>query len=79
MITRYVDEALRRARYRQIDGGVFCATVPGLRGVIATGRTLEGCRDQLAEVVEEWVLVRIARRLQVPRLGRITVEVRQAS
>ncbi len=78
MITRYVGQALRRARYRQIDGGMFCATVPGLRGVIATGRTLEGCRDQLAEVVEEWVLVRVARRLPVPRLGGITVEVRQA-
>ena len=78
MITRYVDQALRRARYKQIDGGMFCATVPGLRGVIATGRTLEGCREQLAEVVEEWVLVRVARRLPVPRLGGITVEVRQA-
>ena len=57
MITTYLDKALRRARYTQVDGGVFCATVPGLQGVIATGPTLETCRDQLAEVVEEWVLV----------------------
>ena len=79
MITRYIDQALRRARYQQVDGGLYCATVPGLRGVIATGRTLEICRDQLAEVVEEWVLVRVARGLAVPRLGGVTVEVRQAS
>ena len=51
----------------------------GLRGVIATGPTLEDCRDQLAEVVEEWILVRVARGLSVPRLGGVTVEVRQAS
>ena len=76
MITAYVDRALRRARYERVDDGEFCATVPGLPGVIATGRTLERCRDQLAEVVEEWVLVRIARGLSVPRLGRVTVEVR---
>ena len=49
MITTYLDKALRRARYRQVDGGVFCATVPGLQGVIATGPTLEACREQLAE------------------------------
>ncbi len=79
MITRYVSQALRRARYRQVDGGLFCATVPGLRGVIATGMNLETCRDQLADVVEEWVLVRVARGLPVPRLGGVTVEIRQAS
>ena len=77
MIARYVDQALRRARYKQVDGA-FCATVPGLRGVIATGLTLEGCRDQLGEVVEEWLLVRVARGLPVPRLGGVSVEVRQA-
>ncbi len=54
MVTTYLDKALRRARYQLVDGGVFCATVPGLQGVIATGPTLEVCRDQLAEVVEEW-------------------------
>ena len=79
MITRYISQALHRARYRQVDGGLFCATVPGLRGVIATGANLEACRDQLAEVVEEWVLVRVARGLPVPRLGGVTVEIRQAS
>jgi predicted RNase H-like HicB family nuclease len=78
VITRYIDQALRRAHYRQVDGGLYCATVRGLRGVIATGTTLEDCRDQLAQVVEEWILVRVSRGLSVPRLGGVTVEVRQA-
>jgi hypothetical protein len=79
MITRYITQALRRARCRQVDGGLFCATVQGLHGVVATGTNLEACRDQLAEVAEEWVLVRVARGLPVPRLGGVTVEIRQAS
>ena len=79
MITNYLDKALRRARYKQVDGGAYCATVPGLKGVIATGATLEACRDQLAEVVEEWVLVRVARGLRVPPLGGTRVEVKKAS
>jgi predicted RNase H-like HicB family nuclease len=78
MISRYVDEALRRARYDKLDDGTFCAEVPGLRGVLATGETLEGCRNQLAEVVEEWLLIRVAKRLAVPRLGKIAIRVTMA-
>ena len=58
MITRYVAYALARAQYRLLDDGTFAATVRGLRGVIATGATLEACRSDLTEVIEEWVLVR---------------------
>lgn len=79
MITSYLDKALRRARYKIVDNGVFCATVPGLQGVIATGSTLEDCRDQLAEVLEEWILVRVARGLRVPPMGGVKVEVKKAS
>jgi predicted RNase H-like HicB family nuclease len=79
VIARYIDKALRRARYEEVDPGVYCATVPGLRGVLATAGTLESCRDQLAEVIEEWVLVRVARGLSVPSLGGVTVAVKKAS
>ncbi len=78
MISKYLDRALRRAHYSQLSDGTFCATVPGLRGVIATAPSLEGCRDQLSSVVEEWVLVRIYRGLAVPRLGGAKVEVKKA-
>lgn len=79
MITRYVARALERAQYRLIEDGTFSATVRGLRGVIATGATLEACRRDLAEVVEDWVLVRIARGLTVPALDGVTIRVRRAS
>jgi predicted RNase H-like HicB family nuclease len=79
MIRNYIDEALHRASYSVVDGNVYCAMVAGLPGVIATGATLESCRDQLAEVVEEWVLVRVSRGLSIPRLGTARVQVRRAS
>lgn len=77
MIRHYLEAALRRARYLG-KAGAYTATVPGLRGVIAPARTLEACRDQLQEIVEEWVLVRIAHGLPIPKLGRATVRVRKA-
>jgi predicted RNase H-like HicB family nuclease len=78
MIRQYVDEALKRARYDKLDDGTFCAEVPRLRGVLATGETLEECRNQLAEVVEEWVLIRVARGLAIPSLGKTEVKVKKA-
>lgn len=79
MITRYVEAALARAKYERIDDGEWAATVPGLRGVIATGSTLEACRRELSEVVEEWILVRVANGLAVPKLGGLTIRIRKAS
>ena len=78
MIRQYVEEALRRARYAKLEDGTFCAEVPRLRGVLATGDTLSECRNQLAEVVEEWVLVRVAKGLPIPALGKLEVKVRKA-
>jgi predicted RNase H-like HicB family nuclease len=69
VIRDYPDEALRRAKYSPLEGGSFAAEVRGLRGVVAIGGTLEECRETLQEVVEEWVLVRVARGLDVPSLG----------
>lgn len=78
MIRQYVEAALRSARYEKLEDGTFYAEVPRLRGVLATSDTLEECRNQLAEVVEEWVLVRIAKGLAVPPLGKIAVRVKKA-
>ena len=78
MIREYVEEALRGARYNKLEDGTFYGEVPRLRGVLTTGKTLEDCRNQLAEVVEEWVLVRVAKGLAVPALGKIGVKVKKA-
>lgn len=78
MIRQYVEEALKIAHYDKLEDGTFYGEVPRLRGVLATGETLEECRSQLAEVVEEWVLVRVAKGLVVPPLGKIEVKVKKA-
>ena len=65
-------------RYDKLEDDTFYGEVPRLRGVLAIGQTLEECRTQLAEVVEEWVLVRVAKGLTVPPLGKIEVRVKKA-
>lgn len=78
VITKYIAKALERAVYERVERGAFCATVRGLRGVIATGNSIEECRHDLAEVVEEWLLMRVAHRLPIPRLGGVAIRVRRA-
>ena len=78
MIRDYLDAALSRARYTQLDAGSYAAEVRGLRGVIATGRTIEACRKSLEAVVEELVLVRVARGLTIPSLGGAKIRIRKA-
>jgi len=78
MIREYLDEALKRTNYTKVSATEYVAEVRGLPGVVASGRTLESCRTDLQEVVEEWVLVRVARGLAVPPLGKVRIKVRKA-
>lgn len=70
MICAYIDAALSRAHYELIqDEDPYYGEVTELPGVWASGKTLEECRQHLAEVVEGWVMIRIARGLPIPPLG----------
>ncbi len=75
MIREYIDRALRNASYDKLADGTFVGEVDGLQGVLASASTLEECRDQLAEVIEEWVLVRVSRGLAVPPVDGVVVKV----
>ena len=70
MIRNYIDAALRQAHYEIIDDEEpYYGSVPALQGVWASGRTLEECRDRLADVIEGWVLIRLSRGLTIPPIG----------
>ena len=75
MIREYIEAALERARYELIaDEEPYYGEVPDLDGVWATGKTLEECRRDLAEVIDGWILVRLRKGLPIPPLGDCRVE-----
>ena len=75
MLTEYIEEALKRAKYEIIDDEEpYYGEVPELRGVWATGRTLEECRKNLKEVIEGWLVISIKKGLPIPQLGDLVVE-----
>ncbi len=78
MIREYLDAAMQRARYELIeDEDPFYGEVPELQGVWATGKTLEECRQNLADVVDGWILIRLARGLSIPPLGEVRITLPQ--
>ena len=67
MLTEYLQAAMRRAEYEILpDDGSFYGEIPDFQGVYANARTLESCREELQEVLEEWVFFRISQNLALP-------------
>jgi len=80
MLTRYIRAAMARAKYEILeDDGTFYGSIPGLRGVWANAPTLEGCREELQEVLEGWLLLRISRHLPIPPIEGIELTAREVA
>jgi predicted RNase H-like HicB family nuclease len=71
MLTAYITAAMARARYKIIDDGTYFGEIPGLQGVWANAKTLEACREELQEVLEDWIVVKLRDGDKLPRLGRV--------
>jgi predicted RNase H-like HicB family nuclease len=66
MITEYLEAAMSKAKYEIInDEEPYYGEVPELEGVWATGKTLEECRKNLAEVIDGWIVVRLKKGLSI--------------
>ncbi len=80
MLTQYIYSALARAKYEILsDDGTYYGEIPGFDGVYANAPTLEACREELEEVLEEWILFRVSRNLPVPSLEGLTLEIREVA
>ena len=67
VLSEYVTAALHKARYEILaDDGSYYGEIPGFEGVYANATTLEACRDELRDVLEEWILFRVSRNVSLP-------------
>jgi len=76
MLSDYTKAALRHAHYELLnDDQSFYGEIEGFDGVCANAKTLEDCREQLAEVLEEWVFLRIHKNLPLPAVDGIALKI----
>lgn len=57
ILTGYIENALSQAEYDKLEDGTFSGRIPSCGGVIAFGKTLRECEDELRSTLEDWVLV----------------------
>ncbi len=74
----YIQAALRRAKYEMLkDDEGFVATIPGFKGLIAHAGTLEECREELQDVLQSWMLVRMDHGLRLPVIDGLDLNPRR--
>ncbi|MEA5519827.1 type II toxin-antitoxin system HicB family antitoxin [Limnoraphis robusta] len=76
MIQEYLKKAMQTAQYEMLeDNEGFYGSIPGATGVWATGNTLEECRNELLEVLEEWILIGVAQGHKLPEFDGVSLKV----
>ena len=69
MLTAYIGAAMKRARYEILkEDGTYVGTIPGFQGVWANAKTLEDCRQELQEVLEDWIVVGLRLGHELPEI-----------
>jgi predicted RNase H-like HicB family nuclease len=80
MLTNYIRAALHQAKYEILtDDSSFYGEIPGFDGIYTNAVTLESCREELEEVLEEWILFRDSKNLPVPLAGGIELVVKKVA
>ena len=80
MLVKYMRAALRRAKYELLaDDGSFYGEIPVCNGVYANAPSLEECREELADALEEWVLFRAYKNRPLPEIDGIELRIRNVA
>ena len=78
MLTNYIQAAMRKAHYEILpDGEGYFGSIPDLQGVWSNADTLEACREELREALEEWILIGLKMRHPIPQIDGIELNVKE--
>lgn len=80
MFSDYIRAAMKAAHYEILpEDELFYGEIPGFRGVLATGQTLEECREELESVLEGWILLGIRLGHELPILNGLDLNLKQVA
>lgn len=76
MLTEYIGAALRKAHYAILpEGEGYYGSIEGFQGVWAQANSLEACREELREVLEEWIVLGLRMGHPLPEVSGLTLAV----
>lgn len=70
IITGYIESALSKAEYDKLDDATFSGRIPPCKGVIAFGKTLRACENELQSTLEDWIIVGLKLGHQLPVIDK---------
>ena len=79
MFIQYLQAGLKSANYEMLEDNSFYGEIPNFQGVYANAKSLEACRKELKEVLEEWILFRIHKNLSLPKIGNIEIKIQETA
>lgn len=71
VLTEYIDQAMADAVYDKLEDGTFAGHIPACIGVVAFGKTLRECADELRSTLEDWILLGLKLRHHLPVIAGI--------
>lgn len=71
VLSDYLREAMAAAVYDKLDDGTFSGRIRPCPGVIAFGKTLRECEEELHSTLEDWVLVGLKLDHELPVIAGI--------
>ena len=80
MLTAYINAAMRSAHYELLESGEgYIGKIPGLQGVWSNADTLEACRDELREVLEECIILGLKMNHHIPDIDGIELNLEKVA
>lgn len=79
MLIKYIQAALHQAHYELLEDGSIYGSIPHLKGVWASGPNVESCREELEQVLQDWLMLSLARSLPIPPIDGIDLTVREVA
>ncbi|MBS1259537.1 MAG: hypothetical protein MAG551_02609 [Candidatus Scalindua arabica] len=79
MLVEYIQEALGSAEYKKLENGTWFAEIPGFKGVWANGKTVEECRKELVEVLEEWLILKLRDADPIPLVKGYEISIKKVT
>ncbi len=76
MITEYIAAAMCKVKWEIMADGSFYGSIPELQGVYANNARLDDCMKELQQVLEEWIVLGIARHTPLPAIDGIEIKVK---
>ena len=78
MLLTYIQKALEKAEYKKLDDGTWFAEISGFQGVWANGNSVEECRRELQEVLEEWLILKIMDNDPIPEIEGAEIKMKES-